>query len=78
MNECKSNSVIATYSEIDPFTVDGEAWNVRLSDGSILTPTWNSRGAAVAGAITEMRRMGIHVLSRDCWCNPTIESPAQP
>lgn len=76
MSACNSTAVITTYTEIAPFTVDDGAWKVRLSNGTILKPVWNSRGAAIAGAMTEMRRMGIHVLTRDCWCNPTVESPA--
>ena len=56
------------------FTIRAGEWQVKV--GEIVLPTiWNSRGAALAGMRTEMRRRGVHELSRDCWCNPVIETP---
>lgn len=49
---------------------DGE-YKVMLA-GRVLPHTWNSKGAALAGLKTEARRRGIHLLSRDCWCNPKV------
>ncbi len=53
------------------FSLRQDEWQVRL--GKCAVPTiWNSQGAALSGMKTEMRRLGIHQLSRDCWCGPEI------
>jgi hypothetical protein len=58
------------------FTIREGEWQVRL--GSEVLPTiWNSKGAALAGLKVEMRRRGIHELSRDCWCQPELGRFAQ-
>lgn len=51
---------VAGVVDIEPFTLDGEAWQARVGKGPgaiVLTPTWNSRGAAIAGAQVEVRRL---------------------
>jgi hypothetical protein len=58
----------------DVFTLDGEAWQVRIN-GEVLPTTWNSKGAALAGFHVECRRRGIHVLTQDCWCGPEVVKP---
>lgn len=52
---------------------DGE-YKVRI-DGEVLPASWNSQGAALAGMQVELRRRGIHELSRNCWCKPIVLSP---
>ncbi len=40
------------------FTLDGEAWRVYLRAARRVLPTeWNSKGAALAGAQVELRRI---------------------
>jgi hypothetical protein len=53
------------------FTIREGEWQVRLGS-EVLPTTWNSKGAALAGLKVEMRRRGIHELSRDCWCQPEV------
>lgn len=51
---------VAQVVDIVPFTLDGEAWQARVGKGPgsvVLSATWNSRGAAVAGAQVEVRRL---------------------
>ena len=57
------------------FTIREGEWQVRLG-GEVLSAIFNSRGAALAGLKVEMRRRGLHELSRDCWCCPKIYSSA--
>ena len=57
------------------FAIREGEWQVRLG-GEILSAIFNSRGAALAGLKVEMRRRGLHELSRDCWCSPDIYSSA--
>lgn len=40
---------------LDPSSKQVPAWRARL-DGEILPPTWNSKGAALAGLYTERQR----------------------
>jgi hypothetical protein len=54
------------------FTIREGEWQVRI-DGEVLSTRWNSKGAALAGMKVEMRRRGIHELSRDCWCKPEVD-----
>lgn len=51
---------------------DGE-YQVML-EGKVLPATWNSKGAAIAGMKVEAKRRGIHLLTKDCWCNPKVEA----
>ena len=55
------------------FTIREGEWQVRIGV-EVLPTIWNSRGAAIAGMRTEMRRRVVHELSRDCWCNPDVVS----
>ena len=57
-------------SPVEVFVLPGEVWKVRIN-GEVIAATWNSKGAAIAGAATECKRLGIHRLSIDCWCHPT-------
>ena len=57
----------------DVFTIHPDEWQVRI-DHEVLPATWNSKGAALAGLATECRRRGIHALSKDCWCQPDVQS----
>jgi hypothetical protein len=53
---------VAGVVDIEPFTLDGEAWQVRVGKGPgarVLSPTWNSRGAAIAGGQVEVRRLAM-------------------
>lgn len=52
---------VAGVVDIEPFTLDGEAWQVRVGGhgGRVLSPTWNSRGAAIAGGQVEVRRLAM-------------------
>ena len=58
----------------DIFSIADGEWKVRIN-GEVLTPTWNSKGAALAGLRTECWRMGIHELSSSCWCSPQRVDP---
>jgi hypothetical protein len=60
--------------ENEVFTIRSDEWQAKVC-GEVLPTIWNSRGAALAGMKTEMKRRGVHELSRDCWCNPTVETP---
>jgi hypothetical protein len=53
------------------FTIREGEWQIQVG-GEVLPTTWNSKGAALAGLKVEMRRRGIHELSRDCWCQPEV------
>jgi hypothetical protein len=57
----------------DVFTLRPDEWQVRIGR-EVLPTIWNSRGAALAGLVTECRRRGIHKLSKDCWCKPEVQS----
>ena len=57
------------------FTIRDGEWQVRLGN-EVLPTIWNSKGAALAGMKTEMRRRGVHELSRDCWCGTEVVVPA--
>jgi len=46
------------------FTIRPNEWQIQVG-GEVLPTIWNSRGAARAGLKVEMRRRGIHELSRD-------------
>lgn len=54
------------------FSVKEGEYQVMLG-GKVLPTTWNSKGAAIAGMKTEAKRMGIHLLTKDCWCKPIVE-----
>jgi len=56
------------------FTIRPNEWQIQVG-GEVLPTTWNSKGAALAGLKVEMRRRGIHELSRDCWCQPEVAAP---
>ena len=58
----------------EAFTLRDGEWQIRV-EGVVLPTTWNSKGAATAGLHVELRKRGIHLLSRDCWCNPKVEKP---
>ena len=60
--------------ENEVFTIRSDEWQAKVG-GEVLPAIWNNRGAALAGMKTEMKRRGVHELSRDCWCNPTVETP---
>ncbi len=63
-----------TYEKpTDVFTVRDDEWQARIGN-EVLPTIWNSKGAALAGIDVECRRRGVHELSRDCWCNPVVES----
>ena len=53
------------------FTIREGEWQIRIGD-EVLPTIWNSKGAALAGLKVEMRRRGIHEISRDCWCQPEV------
>jgi hypothetical protein len=59
-------------SPVEVFVLSGEAWKIRIN-GEVIAAAWNSKGAAIAGAHVECRRLGIHHLSTDCWCKPAVE-----
>lgn len=78
MKNCISTAVITCYVDAyEVFSAAPDCWQARLSDGRILKPIWNSKGAAMAGAMTELRRMNVHLISRDCWCDPEIDAGAE-
>jgi hypothetical protein len=58
----------------DVFAIREGEWQVRIGR-EVLPTIWNSKGAALAGLKVEMRRRGIHELSRDCWCKPEVAGP---
>ena len=56
------------------FTVKDGEYKICIN-GEVLPTAWNSHGAAQAGLRVELRRRGIHELSRNCWCNPQVLTP---
>ena len=63
-----------TDETTDVFCLRENEWQVRIGL-DVLPIIWNSKGAAIAGRRTEMRRRGVHELSRDCWCKPEVMTP---
>ena len=57
------------------FTISEGEWKVRLGN-TVLPTIWNSKGAALAGLQVELRRRGVHELSRDWgnWRKPEVEA----
>jgi len=54
------------------FTIREGEWQIQVG-GEVLPTIWYSRGAALAGLKVEMRRRGIHELSREC--QPEVAAP---
>ena len=61
-------------SNAEVFSIRDGEFQIRLDD-KVLPTTWNSKGAALAAIPAEAKRLGIHLLSRDCWCKPEVYQP---
>lgn len=57
------------------FSIREGEWQACLG-GEVLPITWNSKGAALAGLKVEAARKKIHLLARDCWCQPIVDGTA--
>lgn len=56
------------------FTVKDGEYKIVIND-EVLPTAWNSHGAALAGLSVELKRRGIHEMSRECWCKPRVLPP---